>query len=307
MIEENKKEELATGNEQEVNDENTSSNENIADAGLTTTVTSSTDETSDIIHHKSDTEDMETHAHELHKAPGHGWKHYFFEFFMLFLAVTLGFFVENQREHYIEHQREKKYAALLYEDLKKDSSTLNDAIDLKRWRAVKLDSLLLLLRIPDLKQQSTALYYYSIFPTLNLPFKPNDATMQQLRSSGNLRYFNNPKLYNAITNYYSNCSFYLDREGNTSTQMPVNVNARIFDANDVASLIAITPSMKDAVSYPKKEMALLTTDKQVINEFTYNSINSKATSDVTLMLLQFYIKPQLVKLIEDLKTEYHLE
>ena len=25
------------------------------------------------------TPDMETHAHHLHKAPGHGWKHYFFE------------------------------------------------------------------------------------------------------------------------------------------------------------------------------------------------------------------------------------
>lgn len=252
-------------------------------------------------------ENMETHAHDLHKAPGHGWKHYFFEFFMLFLAVTLGFFVENQREHFIEHQREKKYAALLYEDLKKDSATLKDIIEIKRWRAVKLDSLLLLLRMPDLKQHATALYYYSIFPTLTLPFKTSDATMQQLRSSGNLRYFNNPKLYNAITNYYSNCSFYLDREGNTSTQLPVNVNARIFDANDIASLIAVTPDIKDAVSYPKKEMTLLTTDKLAVNELTYHAINTKSTSDVTLMLLQFYIKPQLVKLIADLKDEYHLE
>ncbi|HEY4874217.1 MAG TPA: hypothetical protein VIH86_01465 [Puia sp.] len=30
---------------------------------------------------------MEVHSQELHKAPGHGWKHYLFEFFMLFLAV----------------------------------------------------------------------------------------------------------------------------------------------------------------------------------------------------------------------------
>jgi hypothetical protein len=52
-------------------------------------------------------ENMETHANHLHKAPGHGWKHYLFEFFMLFLAVTAGYFVENQREHYLEHQRKK--------------------------------------------------------------------------------------------------------------------------------------------------------------------------------------------------------
>jgi len=41
------------------------------------------------------TENMETHANHLHKAPGHGLKHYFFEFFMLFLAVSLGFFLET--------------------------------------------------------------------------------------------------------------------------------------------------------------------------------------------------------------------
>ncbi|MEO7047957.1 MAG: hypothetical protein ABI091_21845, partial [Ferruginibacter sp.] len=49
---------------------------------------------------------METHAQELHKLPGHGFKHYFFEFFMLFLAVTLGYFVENIREHYVNKEIE---------------------------------------------------------------------------------------------------------------------------------------------------------------------------------------------------------
>jgi hypothetical protein len=53
---------------------------------------------------------MEVHAHT-HSAPTSGgaarkkWTHYFWKFLMLFPAVTLGFFVENQREHYIEHQR----------------------------------------------------------------------------------------------------------------------------------------------------------------------------------------------------------
>ena len=32
---------------------------------------------------KPATENMETHAHHLHKAPGHGLKHYLFEFLML--------------------------------------------------------------------------------------------------------------------------------------------------------------------------------------------------------------------------------
>jgi hypothetical protein len=146
-----------------------------------------------------------------------------------------------------------------------------------------------------------------MFPALNLPFKPSDATIQQLRSSGNLRYFSNPQLYNAITNYYSNCSFYLDREGSINNQLPVNINAKIFDANAVASIVTITPSIKDAVSYPKQELKLLSTDKLSLNEFTYNAINNKSNNDLTFMLLSFFIKPQLIKLIEELKKEYHLE
>ena len=40
---------------------------------------------------------------------------------MLFLAITLGFFVENQREHYIEHKRGLQYIRSFVEDLKTDT------------------------------------------------------------------------------------------------------------------------------------------------------------------------------------------
>jgi hypothetical protein len=51
---------------------------------------------------------MEVHHHANH-GDKKNWKSYFWEFLMLFLAVTLGFFVENQREHYIEHVRAKDF------------------------------------------------------------------------------------------------------------------------------------------------------------------------------------------------------
>ena len=53
---------------------------------------------------------METHAHHLHKAPGKNFWHYFFEFFMLFLAVFCGFLVENYREHKVENERATELA-----------------------------------------------------------------------------------------------------------------------------------------------------------------------------------------------------
>ena len=59
---------------------------------------------------------MEVHAHT-HTARKK-WTHYLWEFIMLFLAITLGFFVENQREHMVEHQRELQYMRSMIEDLK---------------------------------------------------------------------------------------------------------------------------------------------------------------------------------------------
>ena len=58
---------------------------------------------------------MEVHAHT--HTPRKKWTHYLWEFLMLFLAVTLGFLVENQREHYIENKREKQYVQSFYDDL----------------------------------------------------------------------------------------------------------------------------------------------------------------------------------------------
>ena len=73
---------------------------------------------------------MEVH-HQTH-TPRKKWTHYFWEFFMLFLAVTAGFFVENQREHYIEHKREKQFITTLIEDFKSDTAQLADVIKYKK-------------------------------------------------------------------------------------------------------------------------------------------------------------------------------
>ena len=55
---------------------------------------------------------------------------------MLFMAVTAGFFVENQREHYIEHKRGKQYIKSFVEDLKIDTARFSGVINYYK----KLDS-----------------------------------------------------------------------------------------------------------------------------------------------------------------------
>jgi hypothetical protein len=50
---------------------------------------------------------MEVHQHS--HTPRKKWHHYFWEFLMLFLAVTLGFLVENQRATSLLEILKKEY------------------------------------------------------------------------------------------------------------------------------------------------------------------------------------------------------
>jgi len=131
---------------------------------------------------------METHAHHLHKTPGHGWKHYLFEFLMLFLAVTLGFLVENKREYYSDERRGKQYIKSFVQDLEKDTSTFSQLISLYEEKTLALknlstcyDSVTRTLHSSDCLWNITS--YTFGFPDLVY----TDRTLQQLKNAGGLR------------------------------------------------------------------------------------------------------------------------
>ena len=65
---------------------------------------------------------MEVHHHPHNAKTEKHFKHYLFEFLMLFLAISAGFLVENLREHYVEHKREKVFINSYVEDLKQDTA-----------------------------------------------------------------------------------------------------------------------------------------------------------------------------------------
>ena len=66
---------------------------------------------------------MEVH-HAHHPAHKKKWSEYLLEFFMLFFAVTLGFFAENVREHQIVIERKNQNLLAMVQDLKRDSAQL---------------------------------------------------------------------------------------------------------------------------------------------------------------------------------------
>ncbi|MDZ4809323.1 MAG: hypothetical protein SGI96_13795, partial [Bacteroidota bacterium] len=86
---------------------------------------------------------MEVHAHT--HTPRKKWTHYFWEFLMLFLAVFCGFMAENQREHMIEHKREKQFVTSLINDLRLDMAWLDTVANSASTKIQNIDSVLLVL------------------------------------------------------------------------------------------------------------------------------------------------------------------
>ena len=92
---------------------------------------------------------MEVHKHPHHITHKKKWGEYLLEFFMLFLAVFLGFVAENIREHNIERQREKEYIESPIADLKSDQQVLEQHIVHVKSGLSMMDSMLVLLNTPS--------------------------------------------------------------------------------------------------------------------------------------------------------------
>jgi hypothetical protein len=202
---------------------------------------------------------MEVHAHT-HTARKK-WTHYFWEFFMLFLAVSAGFLVENQREHYVEHQRAKIYAANLYDELKKDTTQLNELSRNLKNVANKLDTFCVLVK-EDHKQAVTngMLYYYSSFVTNVEYFSSNNTTMEQLKSSGNLRIMGNKLAYKISE--YDRKNRQLEKEYSLSKvefSKMEDLHFKLFD-------IYISEKMFGGPNVRPRDSALLLTNLPVNNE-----------------------------------------
>src|SRR5689334_22698236 len=100
---------------------------------------------------------METHAHHLHKAPGKNLWHYFFEFLMLFLAISLGFYAENLRENIKIKKEIHEDMQSIVADLGYDSKYFDSLIARNEFSCRMTDSLIRLLN--EEKSNTSDIYY----------------------------------------------------------------------------------------------------------------------------------------------------
>jgi hypothetical protein len=142
----------------------------------------------------------ESNAKETRVSKKKNWSSYFKEFFMLFLAISLGFFVENQREAYVENKSAEVLAQSMLEDLEQDRKALQEGIRFMEDKDQNMDKFLRMLRAPGGDWDTVAFYKSMTMVFSTFPFSPTDGTYSQMKSSGTLRYFDQ-RLVNKMNAY----------------------------------------------------------------------------------------------------------
>ncbi|MEO8854486.1 MAG: hypothetical protein ABI359_11955 [Ginsengibacter sp.] len=146
---------------------------------------------------------MEVHHHPDNHHNSKKWKEYFSEFLMIFLAVTLGFFAENIREHLTNSAKEKEYIAGFISNVKDDTSSLRGVIEFDERQVKGIDSMLKLAHV-DMAVDSNRKSFYNIaiqYFYSSASFKSNDITLQQLKNTGDYRLIEKDHVADSLTKY----------------------------------------------------------------------------------------------------------
>lgn len=246
---------------------------------------------------------MEVHHHT--HTPRKKWSHYFWEFFMLFLAVFFGMIAEYKLEHIIEHQREKKYIRSLIKDVELDIASLQSSYENRELQITYFDSLKSLLKDGYVNKMND-FYFYARQITRYTNFQYHDRTIQQLKNSGNLRLIRNQDAADSITVYdnerIKSSLTQLDGEKDLRRFISHNLLGKIFDPFAWSDMTDSTGK----IIRPNTNPELKTNDPLLLNEFGFKIVTLQGTMSLTNRTIANTIT-SAKNMIILLKQEYNLK
>ena len=231
---------------------------------------------------------MEVH-HAHHPAHKKKMSEYFLEFFMLFFAVTLGFFAENYREHsIIEHRMQENYAAIIV-DLEQDNLKIDSIFTEAKNGAnlITLSHVLYLYKTGAFNEKELlgSVYNIKLIPSYTTLFV-NNTTFKNMQSSGLLSYVADKKLKTDLSYYYE----VLFKKLNDNNKLFDDVGINYFDKNlTFAQGLAPRRLMPDSFKQPGFETNFA--DSKEYRKFLMGLKSTKAilTSDDFVYATNVYI------------------
>lgn len=246
---------------------------------------------------------MEVHHHA--HSPGKKWRHYLWEFLMLFLAVFCGFLAENIREHKVETNRAKQLLYSLIIDIKSDIDQLNRIIIKRDKKALEMDSVSILLTSNLDKANGSSLYYNAVHAgrRLEVTFVPNDGTLIQLKNAGGLRLIRNQRVVDSIMKYDIAV-----RNAITLSQIELGsvdhyriISSRIFDASVFDKML----DKNNQATKPAGNPQLLPHDNIAMSDLI-GSLHYLKTINRGLRGNFDNVKSLAVSVIKTIEEEYHI-
>jgi hypothetical protein len=245
------------------------------------------------------------------------WKKYAFEFFMLFLAVFMGFVAENMREDFVEKQQAKELAKSFYEELRNDSITAAQKIVARLKKEQSLTYMIDFFRDSTLTSHSKQLsinFLYGIAARTPAIFTPRTVILDQLRSSGSLRYLKNNQLqklvgdlsvaidYIQVRQSYENEIFYRHVEPIMINHMDFSFQSKIFSGNTIFESLEQYENNNDYIFFQLSHIDKINRN-ELINTLSYYQYNGLKST--RLIPFKSYIEANAA-LLKELRKEYAL-
>ncbi len=230
------------------------------------------------------------------------WRDYLFEFTVPFLAVTAAFFLNTQREEYVERNLEKQYIQSIINDFNDDAELINEQINFHKLRIAQMDSLVEMLAFPASIKDYDKLYYFGRLATRSVTFANNEGTFEQMKNSATFRLIRNQEAANLIIDYYLKIkTINLVEEREKSDQEEYKrIAVQLFDPFSSSTLFDET-TLKNI----QKNSLAITNDVKLIRQLA-GYIQYLNTSRSRLIFLKQDLQKTGVALVKKLKSDYKL-
>ena len=225
---------------------------------------------------------------------------------MIFLAVTLGFFAENMREHISNHAREVSYIRGIVSDLRADTS---ETRQVKSVQDLLLKHFNAALAIPPKQLTNAALqdsfyHHYMYFYSFTSYFVARNKTISQLPNGNALAIISQQDVIDSISELNRYYDYYIRVDNDAYTTLYEKKNEA---GAKVISCPPFLTSVIDPVPSISHDLPIFITNDLTPTIELYNYINMEKGQMKQCMRVQEIYKTKAERLIAFIDKKYHFE
>jgi hypothetical protein len=251
---------------------------------------------------------------EVHHHPETGkksFKEYLLEGIMIFVAVTLGFFAESIREHLVNKEHEKRNIESVIKSTAIDTSNLVDCINRNKTQIKGLDSLISIqTNNPSLPVVKWKYYYYVLkYGVSDYYFLPNNAGIEQLKTTGGFSLIKDPEVMDSIQAYdnFNKNITQQEQDNHYILQQLIDLELKVLDISIVKnSSIGFSYHISDSTNGFILRLPEIIKDTQTLHQFFGYITTLSISNSYYIFLLEEQLK-RARSLVTFLKDKYHIK